>query len=126
MNRLTLADLPQQYQNQVVKQLYASNPGSHDQTPAPLVERGQPNAPLAAAQTEASDPRKCVVRVVSFRRRLLDEDNICEKYHIDALRYLGVLASDAPGHTQIITSQTKVKTKGEERTVIEITIPKSP
>ena len=76
--------------------------------------------PLATSQTENSHPRKFLVRVTSFRRRLLDEDNLCEKYHVDCCRYSGLLRADDPSEARIVTTQEKVQTKAEERTVIEI------
>ena len=78
------------------------------------------NEPLAAHKDKATDPGKFIVRVTSYRRRLIDYDNLAEKYHIDALRYAGLIPSDAPDACAIITNQIKVKTKEEELTLIEI------
>ncbi len=91
--------------------------------PDPLLERHLPNEPLAADQTKAANSTRYSVRVTSYRRRLLDEDNLAEKFHVDALRYAGILPSDAPERCEIITTQAKVRTKAEEKTVIEITLP---
>jgi hypothetical protein len=85
-----------------------------------LVERDLRNGPLAKGQTETGDPRKFLVRVTSFRVRLLDEDNLCEKYHVDLCRYAGLLRGDDPSQTHIVTTQEKVRTKKEERTEIVI------
>lgn len=78
------------------------------------------NEPLEASQVEARDSRIIFVRVTSYRRRLLDEDNLCEKFHVDCCRYAGILSSDAPDKTHITVSQVKVKTTAEERTEITI------
>jgi hypothetical protein len=78
------------------------------------------NEPLAQAQAEEGDTSRCLVRVTSYRSRLLDEDNLVAKYHIDALRYAGVLASDAPQHTHIECRQVKVHKGQTEGTLIEV------
>lgn len=60
------------------------------------------------------------VVVHNYRRRLLDEDNLCPKFHIDALRYSGLLPTDAPGSCKISVGQSKVATRDEERVEIQI------
>ena len=87
----------------------------------PIVECGAEHEPLAKNQVETSDSGKRLVVVESFRRRLLDEDNLSCKFHIDALRYAGVLSGDAPHQTTIRVTQTKVAKKEDERTEITIT-----
>lgn len=62
------------------------------------------------------------VRFISYRRRLLDPDDLCPKYFIDGLRYSGLLPH---GDTETAIDyerpkQIKVKTKEEEQTVITI------
>ncbi len=91
------------------------------EAPPSLVERGHPHDPLEAAPVEEVYSGRFLVHVTSFRRRLLDEDNLCEKYHVDCCRYAGLLPSDAPDRTRIQVSQVKVKTKENERTEIRIT-----
>lgn len=87
---------------------------------SPVVECRPVNEPLATAQVEKGNPGRVSVVVTSYRRRLLDEDNLCEKFHVDCCRYAGILSSDAPDKTSIQVRQVKVKTKEEERTEIEI------
>tara|TARA_R110000868_G_scaffold394400_1_gene665725 strand:- start:1510 stop:1917 length:408 start_codon:yes stop_codon:yes gene_type:complete len=93
---------------------------THNPAPASVVEHRHENEPLADDRAQAGHSGKHIVRVTSYRVRLLDEDNLCEKFHIDALRYSGILPSDAPDRTRIITSQEKVRTKAEQRTEISI------
>lgn len=88
--------------------------------PPPLLERRDATEPLDADKAEARDAGKFVVRVTSFRLRLLDEDNLCEKYLVDGLRYAGLLPSDAPDRCRIITTQKKVARQAEEHTRIVI------
>lgn len=85
-----------------------------------LVERALGDGPLAAGEGQDGHPRKFLVRVTSYRVRLLDEDNLCEKYHVDLCRYAGLLRSDAAGKARIVTTQEKVGSREDERTVIEI------
>jgi hypothetical protein len=85
-----------------------------------VVERYLRDGPLAKGEAEGGDQRKFLVRFTSYRVRLLDEDNLCEKYHCDLLRYCGLLRDDEPGQARIVTTQEKVRTKAEERTEVEI------
>ena len=76
--------------------------------------------PLEAAQIQITDSTRFFVRITSVRKRLIDIDNLCEKYHVDCLRYSGLIFSDAPDKTRIETTQRKAL-KGEmEHTVIEV------
>ncbi len=90
------------------------------EAPRPVTERTILHDPLATSQAEARHSGKYVVRVTSYRTRLLDEDNLAEKFHVDTCRYAGLIPSDAPDQTTITVSQVKVKTKEECRTEIEI------
>lgn len=95
---------------------------THCEIASPKPERATRDDALAEAQAQGRNQQRFLVVITSFRRRLLDEDNLCGKYHCDLLRYAGILPSDAPGQTQIQNRQSKVKTKEEERTEIEVTI----
>jgi len=94
----------------------------HDQVTSTKPKRAPRNDALAKAQTQGGDKRRFLVIITSHRRRLLDEDNLCGKYHCDLLRYSGILPSDAPGQTQIQNRQVKVASKEDEKTVIEVTL----
>lgn len=76
--------------------------------------------PLAAGQAPQGDPRQRRVSVVSYRCRLIDPDNLCPKFHIDGLRYVGAIDDDTARHITLSVSQVKVGSKAEERTEIEI------
>src|SRR5262245_56261030 len=52
--------------------------------------------PVATPSRKNRDANRVRVRVVSFRARLCDPDNLCPKYFIDCLRYAGLIADDAP------------------------------
>ena len=71
-----------------------------------------------AVQTCAS--RVLLVRVTSVRSRLIDEDNLCEKYHVDCCRYAGLIPDDSPDLVRIETRQRKTLKGEEECTAIEV------
>lgn len=92
-----------------------------DEGKSAKLERVNGNALAKPPQVEEKDSGKFIVRVVSFRRTLLDEDNLAAKFHVDALRYSSILHGDAPGQATIQVSQVKVETEEEEHTRIVIT-----
>lgn len=122
---MNLNDLPPKYQQQAQLQLSggAVQPDARRAAPDPVVEQGHANESSRPAPPSAKHSGRYTVRVVSYRRRLLDEDNICEKFHVDSLRYANCLPSDAPQHCAIITTQVQVKLKKDERTEICVTSP---
>lgn len=61
-----------------------------------------------------------VVRITSFRCRLLDERNLFDKHFVDALRYAGVLFDDSPAWCQVEVTQRQVGSRDHERTEIEV------
>lgn len=99
---------------------------SNYKTPAPKLERTIGNGALAKAKAKKPDTGRVLVCVVSYRRRLLDEDNLAEKYFVDCCRYAGLIFGDGPQQTKIEVSQVKVGRKEEERTQLTITYPTSP
>lgn len=84
---------------------------------ASVVERDSVHEPLEAEKVQGSVGKRVLVRVESVRKRLLDEDNLCEKYHIDLCRYAGIISGDEADKTKIETSQRKAQ-KGEEEKII--------
>lgn len=91
----------------------------------PKPECSVPYEPLAEAggKTENSGSIPTRVRITSYRRRLLDWDNLAGgcKYFCDCCTYSGLIPGDAPDQITLEVSQVKVKTKQEERTEITIT-----
>jgi hypothetical protein len=122
---VALSKLSPAMQAQAMAQLHPTTNGNKTDhlSPAPVVERSPRQRTLATPQIEKGHSRKCFVRVVSYRCRLLDEDNLCEKYHVDALRYAGLISADSPDLCRIETTQQKVAAKADERTEITITYP---
>jgi hypothetical protein len=87
---------------------------------APVVERRPRPRPLAKSPPQGQNTARFLVSVTSFRVRLLDDDNLCEKYHVDCCRFANLLPDDAPGTARITVGQEKVRSKEEERTEILI------
>lgn len=86
----------------------------------PKSQRITRNVSLAAGTPKESNPDRYVVRIISVRIRLLDEDNLCPKYAVDFLRYCGAIPSDAPGKCKVETTQRKVEKGEEEHTEVRV------
>lgn len=84
------------------------------------MERAARPRPLAAGEAQKPDSGKFLVRVTSRRRRLLDEDNLAEKFHVDCCRYAGLIPSDAPECARIEVRQEKVGKTEREETRVEV------
>jgi len=95
--------------------LLAANSGA-----APVMECGLGDGSLAARQDEVVHSGRFLVRVTSRRKRLIDEDNLAEKFHVDCCRYTGWLPSDAPECASIEVRQEKVGKGEPEETLVEI------
>jgi hypothetical protein len=91
---------------------------------APVLEPTPSDGALGAAQVQATDPASFRVCVVSVRKRLLDEDNLSEKYLIDLCRYSRIIPDDCPEKTKIETSQRKCGKDEPEH--VEITVERIP
>lgn len=85
-----------------------------------VVECDFGNATLVAEKVQRPVSERFLVRVTSQRKRLLDEDNLCEKYHVDLCRYAGAIPDDAPDKLKIEVAQSKCGKNEPEQTVIEI------
>jgi hypothetical protein len=53
-----------------------------------------PRTKRSERQMEASSQNRVAITIISRRKRLLDSDNVCAKFAIDALRYAGVIPDD--------------------------------
>jgi hypothetical protein len=88
---------------------------------AAKLERNSGNGSLAKSEAEKGNPERVLVRVTSVRKRLIDEDNLAEKYHVDCCRYAGLIHADSPDQTKIEVCQRKAEKDEAEHTIIEIT-----
>lgn len=87
-----------------------------DSRPAAVMEPSPGARALGTREAKKADNGRFRVRVESVRKRLLDEDNLCEKFVVDCCRYAELIPGDAPGETKIEVSQRKCG-KGEEEHV---------
>ncbi len=85
-----------------------------------IVERDSGDAPLGKGKAKDSDSGRVLVRVTSIRKRLIDVDNLAEKFAVDCCRYAGLIHDDAPDQTEIQVTQRKAAKGEEEHTLIEI------
>lgn len=76
--------------------------------------------PMGQEAGEAGDTKSVHVSVTSYRRRVIDPDNLCPKYFIDCLRYAGIITDDTAEAITLTVTQQKVPTKEAEKTVISI------
>ncbi len=77
---------------------------------------------VAAPTREVGDAPRHVVRITSFRRKLLDPDNLSGgvKYFLDGVRLAGFVPDDSPDKIILEVAQQKVAQIDEERTEIEV------
>ena len=114
-----LTDFNERTQKQIQRQLHDDISARYDRKVA-VVESDPGNAPLEANKVKGQHRGRVLVRVTTRRKRLLDEDNLCEKYHVDLCRYAGVVSDDAPERTKIEVHQTKCRKGEPEEITIEV------
>mgnify|MGYP003332665803 FL=1 len=78
------------------------------------------HAPLATEEVQRPTQARFCVRIGSRRKRLIDQDNLCEKYLVDLLRYGGVIPDDAPDQCRIEVAQTKCRKGEPEEISVEV------
>lgn len=78
------------------------------------------NEPLEKKQAKETNSERHTVFLVSYTTRIQDRDNVCPKYHIDALRYQGIIPDDTIEDIDLFVEQVRVKKKIFERTEIFI------
>jgi hypothetical protein len=83
----------------------------------PQPKRAVRNEPLGQSKGKKADSKRVHIRITVYRKRLIDPDNSCCKWHIDCLRYAGLISDDREQDITIETRQEKAK---EEKTVIEL------
>lgn len=97
-------------------------PASRHMASGPVAEQVIRYDPVAAVQREEGDPTRFQVRITSYRRRLLDPDNLAGgcKYFVDCCRYAKLIPDDRPQDIILDTRQEKVRRREDERTEIII------
>ena len=86
--------------------------------PTPQPKPPVRHEPMAAAKRKKAHPRRRILRIISYRTRICDTDNLCPKYFIDALRYARIITDDSPEHIELQVTQEKVGRLLDEKTVI--------
>jgi len=114
-----LSDFNEKTQSKLRAQLDVDIRAKNTRQTAKL-ERNPSDAPLEAKKNQRSASSRFLVRIESRRKRLLDEDNICEKYLVDLLRYSGIIANDSPDQCRIEVSQTKCRKCEPEEISVEV------
>jgi Holliday junction resolvase RusA-like endonuclease len=75
---------------------------------------------MGSVQAEERNPGCRILRIISYRTRTCDTDNLCPKWIIDALRYAQLIKDDTPEHIELQVRQEKVAHRTEEKTIIEL------
>ncbi|HUD75555.1 MAG TPA: hypothetical protein VMQ76_10815 [Terracidiphilus sp.] len=89
-------------------------------TPA-VVEQHSCDGRMGAVQVEGRIGKRLLIRITATRTRLLDEDNLAEKYHVDLLRYAsGGALGDSPATTHIEVAQQKAGPGEPEEVRLEV------
>lgn len=84
------------------------------------LEHHSGDAAVGPVQVQTGNSPRFLVRVTTRRSRLVDEDNLCEKFVVDLLRYAGVIPDDAPGTTKIEVAQQKTRKGQDEVVTLEV------
>ena len=121
MKRWTKAELDEH----INRRKYADDSA---QLPDAEPEQSPRAEPLDTDQGEGPRKARIVVRYLSLRTSLLDEDNLAggTKYITDALRAGKLIPGDDPRSVKIEWEQQKVPHKDQEETVVTITYPQHP
>jgi len=78
------------------------------------------NGALATPKIKALYSGRVLVRFTCHAVRLTDPDNRTVKFHLDCLRYAGIIRDDRPEDIELQVSQKKVSKKSQERTEITV------
>lgn len=98
---------------------------THARVPHPKPKPTQVEALAHADEGQGSCNGRPILRITSFRVRLLDRDNLWggSKAITDCIAAVGLIPGDAEHETDIRLTQEKVAHRYEERTEIEIQYP---
>src|SRR5437899_168952 len=78
--------------------------------PIAKLERHPRNGAVGALPIQKRNSRQVLISITAVRTRLLDEDNLAAKFHIDLLRYAsGGALGDSPATTRIEIRQQKAQ-----------------
>ncbi len=92
----------------------------HHPRPTPKLECAALDGSLEAGKGKETGPSRVHIRFTSVRKRLLDPDNLSEKWLLDCLRYCRIIRGDEPEKITLETTQRKAAKGEEEHTLVEI------
>ncbi len=101
--------------------------GDISQIPHTLAQRDEATALDGSDAREAQGIRRTRIRFTGYRVRPLDPDNFAGsiKDLLDGCRHAGLISGDEPWRIILETTQKKVRTFAEEKTLIEIEVPET-
>jgi hypothetical protein len=111
--------------NWTIDQLVAHATKSSRKVQAPRTEPAVRPGIHGKIQRAPEGAPRIAVRIVAYRAKLLDPDNLTAKFLIDGLRYAGALPGDSPEQIEYAIGQVLCQ-KDEERTEIQIDYPEQP
>lgn len=83
-------------------------------------EQAVRDEPLAAIPRKNGNGQRYSICITSHRRRLLDPDNLCGKWIVDALRHAGIIPDDTAAIVDYTIRQEKTEKADSERTEVII------
>lgn len=101
-------------------ELYAKAGGLPSGT---VVKPNHDDEPLGTDAGKDPNPRRSIVRLTSYRTRLIDERNLWDKHFIDSIKEAGLIFDDSPKWCKVQVDQKEVLRAEDERTEIEIEWP---
>lgn len=104
----------------------AISPATHENRhsiPRPEPKPSVRDESLAKDKGKKGHTGRVSLVVVSYRRRLIDTDNLTPKFFVDACRYAGFIKDDRAEDIEFSVRQEKVASKELERTEITIKSP---
>lgn len=102
--------------------LLKRNPKLHpeDTRQSSKLEQDHKNEQVEFSQVKEGNTFKGLICITDVRKRLLDDDNLAEKFHVDCLRYEKIIQGDSTGYFRIFTTQRKCTKEESPHTLIEI------
>lgn len=101
---------------------YAANL-SNNSDASPKLECNLGNESLEKNCSKKTNSDRIKIIYSIFRRRLIDPENCCTKFHTDALRYEKIIKDDREQDVEIEVRQFKINSKAQERIDICIQYP---
>lgn len=96
-------------------------PAFDDPGKVPDVEPSTRHEPLLQEGPTLSYTGRCAISIKVYRRRLTDPLGDCHKYHIDSLRYAGLIRDDTDAEVSV-TEEPHEKVESDKDERVEITL----